>query len=520
MMLVHDLLAETAARSPERTAIVAGDRTVTFAGLDAASARLAAALQGAGVRRGDRVAAALDNSIEFVLALFGTLRAGGVFVPVNPTTKAQKLGYLLDDCEVRAVVAGGPALAAAATAAASAASVVAFFQAGGTAAAPIRPGLEARPLEDALDPAGTLPQVPADPGLIDQDLAAILYTSGSTGQPKGVMLTHANMRNTSWSISTYLGLRAEDVVACVLPLSFDYGLFQVLMGARVGFTLLLERGFTYPHEVLARMRAEGVTCLPGVPSIFARLLEAPGFRAEALPRLRLVTNTAAAFAPAHIRRIQALFPEAQVFSMYGLTECTRVCFLPPERLADKVASVGRAMPNCETMVVDEAGRPLPPGEVGELVVRGANVMRGYWGKPEATARRLREGPIPGERLLHTGDLFRTDEEGFLYFVGRRDDVFKCRGEKVSPKEIEFVLHELDGVAEAAVVGVDDPLDGTAVKAVVVARAGHRISEQEVRRHCRAHLESHLVPRFVEVVEALPTSENGKVRKRDLASAAE
>jgi acyl-CoA synthetase (AMP-forming)/AMP-acid ligase II len=201
--------------------------------------------------------------------------------------------------------------------------------------------------------------------------------------------------------------------------------------------------------------------------------------------------------------------------MYGLTECTRVCYLDPTRLDDKAGSVGKAMPNTEAYVVDERGQRVGPGVMGELVVRGANVMLGYWGMPEETARRLRNGDPSVDRVLHTGDLFTTDDEGFLYFVGRNDDVFKCKGEKVSPKEIEDVLYGIDAVAEAAVVGVDDPVDGKAIKAVVVARDGVELTETAVRRHCRANLETYLLPKYVEIRDALPKTDSGKIQKTAL-----
>ena len=203
--------------------------------------------------------------------------------------------------------------------------------------------------------------------------------------------------------------------------------------------------------------------------------------------------------------------------MYGLTECTRVSYLDPARLDDKIGSVGKAMPNCEAYVVDEDGRRAGPEVVGELVVRGANVMRGYRGNPDETRRRLRDDDAPGERVLYTGDLFRMDKDGFLYFVGRKDDVFKCKGEKVSPGEVERVLCELPGVAEAAVIGVDDPIDGKAVKAFVVLRDGVALLEPQIRRHCRANLDPHMVPKFIEIRQGLPKTDSGKIHKNALAS---
>jgi amino acid adenylation domain-containing protein len=510
--LVHDQLRRSAQRHPQATAVVSGGTAHTFAAIDRASDALARCLADRGLRRGDRVAIMADNSVEVVVALFATLKAGAVFVVLNPTTKADKLAYILNDCTVAALVASRQVARTATRALSDAPSVATTVWIGGV---PETGGLTpALAYDDAV--AAGAGRRPADPGLIDADLGALVYTSGSTGQPKGVMLTHRNLVHNAWSISTYLGLRADDVVACMLPLAFDYGLFQVLMAARVGCAVVLERSFAYPRDVVGRLADRRVTVLPGVPTIFATLLQSMPFDGVDLSSVRMLTNTAAALPPAHIRRLRDAFPGARVFSMYGLTECTRVSYLDPDRLDDKITSVGKAMPNTEAYVVDADGNRAPPGEVGELVVRGASVMRGYWGKPEATAACLRDGEIAGEKVLHTGDQFRADEDGFLYFVGRTDDVFKCKGEKISPKEIEHVLYELEAVAEAAVVGVPHEIDGQAVKAVVAPAPGATLSEEQVRRHCRARLENYMVPRFVDVLEALPKTDTGKIRKAALA----
>jgi amino acid adenylation domain-containing protein len=508
-ILVHDFLRDSAGRFPDKPAVICDGQVRTFAQIDRGSDCLACELRRAGIVRGDRVAVFQENSAELVVSVFGILKAGAVFVIVNPTTKAKKLSYILNDCGVRAMVAH-PAL-------------------GRTVGAvlPEVPSLKAviwtEPPGDDLPAGRTFAEinseahrVPDDPGLIDNDLCTIIYTSGSTGNPKGVMLTHRNMANTAWAISTYLGNVPDDVVIDVLPLSFDYGLYQVITGARIGFTVVLERSFAYPYQTLKRMEQHRVTGLPGVPTIFATLLQMAPFEGLDLSSLRYLTNTAAAFPPAHIRRLQELFPKATIFSMYGLTECTRVAYLDPARLDDKIASVGKAMPNEETYIVDESGRRVGPGVVGELVIRGANVMRGYWGKPKETAERLRDGDIPGEKVLYAGDLFYADEEGFLYFVGRKDDVFKCKGEKISPREIENVLYELESVAEAAVIGVDDSIDGQAIKAFVVPRNGIALTEQQIRQHCRANLENYMVPKFVEICQVLPKTESGKIKKSVLA----
>jgi amino acid adenylation domain-containing protein len=513
-MLLHDYLRETALACPDKTAIIALGQRWSFKDIDQASDRLAREFQRSGVRRGDRVAVMLENSVEMVIALWAALKSGAVFIPVNHATKVDKLTFMLADAEAICLVAAAQLQRRVAEALSGAPSVKAVIWVGehGDAVGPRLTDILAAPYE-----------APEDPGLIDQDLCLIIYTSGSTGKPKGVMMTHRNIHNNVWSISTYIGNRPDDVVLCVLPLSFDYGLFQVLTGARVGFTVVLERSFAYPYEVLKHIGEYQITGLPGVPTIFATLLQFAPFEGLDMSSLRYITNTAAPFPPAHIERLRELLPQATIFSMFGLTECTRVSYLDPAKLDRKITSVGKAMPNSETYIVDEQGRRCGPGEVGELVIRGTSVMRGYWRRPDATAQALRDGEIPGEKVLYSGDLFVMDEDGDLYFVGRRDDVFKCRGEKVSPREVESVLFELDQIAEAAVIGIPDPIDGMAIKAYVVVRDEQALSETAIRRHCVARLEPRLVPRFIELCASLPKTDSGKITKtvlRGIAGAAE
>ncbi len=503
-MLVHNLLSRAADRRPEDTAIIAGTSRISFRELDENSDRLAAVLQRFGVKRGDRVAAMLENSVEFVVTLWAALKAGAVFVPINHATKGATLGYILADAGARCLVVQGAYQARVAEAAPSFPPAMTVIWTG--------PQTNEPHVNDLLAGPHTRP---APPGLIDQDLCLLIYTSGSTGKPKGVMLTHHAVGNNAWAISTYLRAVPEDVVLGVLPMSFGYGLFQLLTGAYAAFAVVVERSFTFPVEVLKQTARHGVTGLPAVPGLLTRLLELAPFKGYDLSRLRYITNAAAPLPPLHITRLREVLPHVQVFSMYGLTECTRVCYMDPARLDTKTASVGKAMPNCEAFVVNEAGERRAAGEVGELVVRGSNIMRGYWRRPDATAKALTIDPQTGDRLLHTGDLFYMDEEEDLFFVGRRDDMFKCRGEKVAPRIVENALHDCEQIAEAAVIGVADPVDGMAVKAYVVLREGQEISAEALRRFCAARLETWLVPKLIEFCAVLPKTESGKVTRKVL-----
>jgi len=510
-MLLHQLFEASARRLPDKTALVFDGGRHSYAELDARADQLAALLQARGVQRGDRVAGFLDNGVEAVLCLYAALKCGAVFMPVNPLTKRDKLAYLLNDSRASALVSHTVLQAEYAHALSLNTSVHTVVVASSGAFVPTDERHVAFPSAD-----GAAPERPTPPFCIDQDLAGIIYTSGSTGDPKGVMLTHLNMVSAARSVSQYLGLVADDVIACVLPLAFDYGLYQVLMAFQTGATVVLERSFAFPVKALEVFERERVTVFPGVPTIFSLLMQLKTLNEHPLPDLRLLTNTAAALSETHIRQLRGLFPHARLFSMYGLTECKRVTYLPPEQLDIRPTSVGRGMPNEEVWLVDEAGRRLPNGSVGELVIRGSNVMRGYWEKPQETAKRLKPGPLPGEVILHSGDIFRTDSEGYLYFVSRTDDVIKSRGEKVSPREVEDVLYGLEGVYEAAVIGVPDALLGEAVKAFVALRPGFTYTERDVIRYCLSKLESFMAPKLVEFVGSLPKTDTGKIKKTGLA----
>lgn len=482
--------AAAAQRHAGKTALVCGDERLSYAAVALRVGGAAAGLREAGVAAGDRVLLFLDNGIEFAVLLHAVLTLGAVAVPVSPLVKAEKLGWLLADTGARALVSQATLM-------------------GVVAAAPRDPAcavLDAAALARREVPLALHP-------VADDDLAVLIYTSGTTGFPKGVMLGHGNMRAAWRAVQAYLQLREDDVIGLALPLAFSYGLYHVLMGLGLGATVVIERNVAFPVKLLQRWQDERVTVFPGVPTLFAALLALDLGKFD-LSALRIATNAAAALPVAHLQRLRAAWPAMRFFAMYGLTECKRASYLAPEEAEARAGSVGRGLPYQRHWLVDEAGRQVAAGETGELVVAGPHVMQGYWRHPEATAEKLRPAP-DGTPALHTGDLFRTDAEGYLYFVSRTDDIIKSRGEKVSPVEVEHAICHIPGVTDAAVVGVPDERLGQAVQAHVTLADGVQLTERDVIRHCLATLESHLVPQRVFFVSELPVTDSGKVRRASL-----
>jgi long-chain acyl-CoA synthetase len=519
-VLVHEWLRRSARRHPSRLALICREQRLSYADIDTYSDQLAITLQAIGVKRHDRVLIFLDNSAETVISVYGVLKAGGAFCIVSPLLKAEKLSYVLLNSQASCIIAdtGKHSVVEESLSGQDHHCKLIWVQ----GSAPVSTALTTHSItwDEALSPLNgriTGSQVQQWPRLIDRDLAALIYTSASTGEAKGIVSTHHNMVSAARSIIQYIGNTENDVILNVLPLSFDYGLYQVIMTFMTGGTLVLEKGFVYMHEVLQILAREKVTGFPIVPTILAMLLKMENLQRYDLASLRYMTNTGAALPADHIRRIQQVLPHVRFYSMFGLTECKRVCYLPPEQLDAHPLSVGFPMPNCEVSIVDPSGQPVPPGTPGEMVVRGSNVMQGYWNDPALSAHVFRRVGLMGEPHLHTGDIFRQEVDGSLYFLGRSDDMIKRGGERISPREIENVICHMGEVSEAAVLGMPDDVLGQAILAVVVPQPGNRLSPHSVLQYCAKHLESFMIPRSVIVAERLPKTPNGKVDKKRLLS---
>jgi len=511
-MLIQDFLERAARQHPDKVALVCGGQRLTYAQLEAMANRLAHHLHTIGVQRGDRVAIYLGNGIEAVVGIFASLKADAVFVVASRTAKADKLISILNNCQAAAALVDTRAIAQGVgdkllESVPSLRGIV-VRGAKSTAAA----NGHARYCDFASIQATAPNERPASAN-IDLDLACLIYTSGTTGESKGVMCDHSNVVFVAESIVSYLKNTERDIVLNVLPLASSYGLYQLMASVCVGSTLVLEESFAFPDLILERMAQERVTGFAAVPTIYAMLLAMDLTRYD-LSALRYLTNAGSGLPVEHVKRVRQALPGVPLYLMHGLTEVARTMYLSPDETDRRPGSSGKAIPGVELWLEDEEGRRLGPGQIGELVVRGRNVMRGYWNAPELSAARFRPGPLPGERLCYSGDLFRMDEEGFFYFVSRKDDIIKSRGEKVAPREVENVLHALPGVREAAVVGVPDPLLGQAIKAILVA-PGANLSQADVISYCKARLEYFMVPREVEFRDELPKTGSGKIRKIEL-----
>lgn len=510
-MLLHETLENSALLYDQKTALVFNNKSFSYKELEQAANSLACALVTNGLKSQDRVIIYLPNTVETVVSLYASLKANGVFVIINPQVKAAKLSYIINDCQARAIITDKTGITALSNIIRDCRDLSTVISIDDEIPGKIIPDEKKLLFYSALE--NSYPaQLPVKT-CIDIDLASLIYTSGSTGDPKGVMLTHLNMLTAARSIIQYLDNDYRDIIIDVLPLSFDYGLYQILMSIMFGGTVILERSFLYPSQILETIKKYQVTGFPLVPTIASLLLTLRNLKGSDFPCLRYMTNTGQVLPPSHISRLRNIFPDVKIFSMYGLTECKRVAYLPPAEIDRKPTSVGKAIPNSEVYLVDENGQEIKePFTTGQLVVRGSHVMRGYWGLPEKTADCLRPGKYPCEKVLYTGDLFQMDEEGFLYFLGRRDDMFKSGGQFVSPKEVENTLHSCDGVSEAAVIGVDDEILGQAVAAFVVISSEIKLTAEDIKKYCSEHLEKHLIPKYLCFCESLPRSANGKIQK--------
>lgn len=513
-MLIHHLITNAAARRPESAYLLSEHECWTYSAFSQLTQAIASFLRELNLQPGERIVIALENRVEAYALLFGAISAGAIAVPLMPTLPVEKLQYVLDNCQPT-IFCGGRSLDQLRQArwGTYLRGVIALD---GTCGQGLPESVRIFAYRDVLASGGG--RAPSS-RRIDLDPAVILYTSGSTGTPKGVVLSHLNVLTATRSIATYLGIESEDRIINFQPPFFDYGLYQSFLAALVGASLYLTNGFAFPGDVLNRIERQSITVVPFVPTNITMLFSRGPFVREPLTRVRLVTSTGARFPVQHIPALRTLFPHAAIFSMYGLTECKRVAYLPPEQLDARPHSVGIPMPNVEVRLVDEQGQPVGPHTIGELVVRGSNVALGYWGDPEGSAQRFRLQPN-GERWLYTGDYFTQDEEGYLYFVGRRDDLLKIGGYRTSTKAIEATLALLEPVQDVAAIPIEDHILGHSTKVFIVPKPDRQLTIEQVRHYCQTAFETRvLVPKVIEIVPRLPRTGTGKIDYQTLMEAA-
>ena len=523
-VLLHELPARAAACWPARVALTVGGQHLAYADFFPQVERCAASLLALGLARGARVAVYLEKRVETVVASFAAPAAGGVLVPVNPLLKATQVAHILQDAGVAVLVTSAPRLAALAQVLAACPELRHVVVCDDLV--PAAPGTW--PVGLGLHAWHNIPvHPPAEwPTVLESDVAVIFYTSGSTGQPKGVVLTHRNLVAGASSVAGYLHNQADDTLLAALPLSFDAGFSQLTTAFLVGARVVL-LNYLLPRDVLQAMVRERVTGLTAVPPLYIQLsgLEWPDGVAQ---HLRYWANTGGRMPRATLERLRHLVPGAQPYLMYGLTEAFRSTYLPPAEVDRRPDSIGRAIPNAEVRVLREDGSECAVDEPGELVHRGPLVALGYWNRPEETARRFKPWPsallpaggdwLAPERAVYSGDTVRRDAEGFLYFVGRRDEMMKTSGYRVSPTEVEEALYASGLVAEALVYAVPDEVLGSAICAAVLASrnaSGHTDEDSAaVLAHCREHLPAFMLPKALNWVDQpLPRSPNGKLDRQ-------
>ena len=518
---LHDLLRNSVERDPGAVAIVDGSAKYTYEDLEHESNSLCAALQEAGVKKGDRVGVYMEKSWEAIVAMLAASRAGAAYVNVNPLFKPPQVAYVARDCDVRVMIGDSARLG---DLEAGTVPGTAFYK-GDPPPEEIAGGL--MDLAEALR-SGQAPT--AERQISETDLGTILYTSGSTGMPKGVATSQRNIVVGAQIVSTYLENTSEDRILSALPLNFDAGMSQFTTALRVGATLVLQRS-RLPGDLTRALRRHEITGVTGVPPLWALLLRsAKAIEEEPLEHLRYIANTGGRIPFANLDELKRLLRHTRIYLMYGLTEAFRSTYLPPEEI-DRASPeigwcIGKAIPDTEILVIDKDGKECAPGEVGELVHRGPTVAMCYWGKEGATNKAYRPNPLAPpelldtERVVYSGDMVRKDEEGYLYFIGRDDAMIKSQGYRLSPEEVENLLIGSGLVHEACAFGVEDPDVGQLVMAVVSLKDGaaDEGAVDKIREHVIKNGPPYMVPKEIFVQDELPKSGTGKIDRKLISNA--
>jgi acyl-CoA synthetase (AMP-forming)/AMP-acid ligase II len=509
-VLLPDLLAQSARATPEKWAAISPDERVTFSDLDRKSSQVAARLRRLGVGPGHRAALVFENSVAALVYFWGVLKTGAAAVDISSQAAPSVIRDTLRDCAPRALAVSSQVLKRLLSGACPSALPPLLLSAGKSELFGDAAGTEIHSLEEICQAEEPTPSRPSVGG---HDVALIVYTSGTTGRPKGVMLSHQNLLSNILSVNSRVGLTSEHSVLIVVPFNFIHGRFQILTHAHTGGTLFISSGFQFPTVVLEEMVKYQVSGLSGVPYHFRALLERTPLSKTPLPHLKYVVVTGGALSPAALLALQAALPDVDIHIAYGQTEASpRIANLDPKDLLRKVGCVGRAVPGLRIDILDDDGSSLPPGATGEVVVTGPNVMTGYVSGDERSL-----GTIDDQGRLHTGDLGWMDSHGDLYLAGRKSEMIKTAGERIFPKEIEDVLNAHPAVEDSAVIGVKDEELGERIIAFVALRGSHALSLSEVRQHCLRSMPFIRIPREIRPLARIPKTQSGKIHRSELFS---
>src|SRR6266478_6450314 len=497
---------QTLSAFPDKAAIFSGGESLSFRQLHVGAASAAQALSSLGIQAGDRVGICMQKNLDQVVAMLGVLWANAIFVPIHPVLRAEQIGHMVDDCDMKLLITDS------------------------TRITELREAAHGRivvghgPAEEDMPSLKELRQkcqnAPVFFRAKPEDTAGIIYSSGSTGRPKGIMISHRNLADGSRIVASYLGTKATDRIAGVLSLNFDHGLNQLWQTLYTGASLYLH-DLIFPRDLFRLLAAQRITALPVMPVVITRMFDPqlPGPEGDLdFSALRYVCTTGGPVTAKMLDQLQKTFQGTDIVLMYGLTEAFRSSWLPPDQVAVRPTSIGKAIPEVQLYVLDDHGQDCPPGVPGQLVHRGGCVAKGYWNAPQATAERFRQiDRFPGETVVFSGDLVRRDEEGYLYFLARMDSMIKTHGFRVSPTEIEEHARRFDSISDAVAFGIDNPEIGQDISLIYTTIDRTPVASDALTNHFRIGMPHYMVPRWFIHMEALPVTASGGKVDRVLAS---
>jgi len=508
--LFNDLIVNAAHYGPDKTAVLHNEKSLSYREVYEQSLQLGNALVEAGLKKGDRVCFYLEKRFEKVIAIFGIVLSGGIIVPIRRLSRANQAAYIINNCGAHTLI----------TTSTRVSELLGYFKqmttlhtivSIGNAEDVSIPGISVIQWKNIIE---SSPTRPLNISISENDPAAILYTSGSTGRPKGVVLSHLNIVAGAEKVSGYLKIKSDDRLLGILTFGFDYGLNQ-LTSAFLKFAQIVLLDYLFPRDILRAVGKYGITGLAAVSTTWIQLLQT-SWENSSMQKLRYITNTGGSIPAEYVAKLRKRLPNTEIFLMYGLTEAFRSTYLDPSLVQKHPTSIGRAIPGEEILVLDKNDRPVEPGQVGELVHRGVLVSQGYWGDPEMTVTRFKRNPLQNknvpipETVVYSGDYVRIDDNGLLYFVGRKDEMIKCAGNRISPTEVEEIFYSFGIVRGVVALGIPHDIYGQTVFAVVALKPDAFADSAKLRKLCREAMPPFMIPSEIEIWKDIPRNTNGKL----------